>query len=272
MKDITLVAIDFLTHDLTRYAIEHSLKHIDPKEILIISDKEIMPGSRYIQHDPITEMPKYNMLMLKGVAEYINTEHAMYVQWDGIANDKTQWTDEFLKYDYIGAPWPWEPEGRNIGNGGFSLRSKRLLDACQDEQIKLTEARNMVAEDNVIGSDNREFLETKYNIKFATTELAKRFSFELGAYQPSFGFHGLWNVFNLMEDEDMDYFVERIGYQGWNVYKWHHTLAAVIRRGRMDIYEYMLNKAIEHSPHLLQPLSEWLERDSKNPTTDPSMY
>jgi hypothetical protein len=266
MKDITLVAIDFLYHDLTRYAIERSLEHIDAKEVLIISDKEILPGARHVNRKPVSGMSEYNTVMIKEVAEHINTAQTIYVQWDGIANDKTQWTDDFLNYDYIGAPWPWEPEGRNVGNGGFSLRSKRLLDACMDDQIQLSAERGMIAEDAVICVDNRKFLEDTYNIKFAPTNIARQFSFELGQHLPSFGFHGLWNVFNLMTDADMDYFYTRIDYTNWNHYKWHHTLAAVIRRERMDIYEYMLNKLIENSPELLTVVASWLERDAQNPS------
>ena len=34
--------------------------------------------------------------------------------------------------DYIGAPWPHFRDGHNVGNGGFSLRSRRLLEACRE--------------------------------------------------------------------------------------------------------------------------------------------
>jgi hypothetical protein len=258
MKNITLVAIEFQWHDLTKYAIERSLEHIDPKEILVISDKEIYPGAKHVIRPPVNGIAEYAGIMLKGVGEYVDTNHALYVQWDGIANDKTQWTDDFLNYDYIGAVWPWEPEGKNVGNGGFSLRSKRLLDACNDVEITLT-SQTSVAEDSIIGSHKRSYLENKYNIQFAPTALANRFSFELGKHVPSFGFHGLWNVFNLMSDADMDYYIDKIDYTGWNIYKWNHTLAASIRRNRMDIYEYMLNKLSEHNPEFLDPLSKWLE-------------
>jgi hypothetical protein len=267
-KDITFVAIDFIWHDLTRYATEQSLKHIDPKEIVIISDREILPGAKHIIREPVSGMQEYNEIMLKGITEHVNTKHAMYIQWDGIANDREQWRDEFLDYDYIGAVWPWETEGKNVGNGGFSLRSKRLLDACMDDKIKLSEARDFIGEDGSIGVDHRPYLETEYGIKYATTEIARKFSYELGVHEPSFGFHGLWNVFNLMTDADMDYFYTRIDYKGWNGYKWHHTLAAVIRRNRMDIYEYMLGKLIEHSPELLQFVGSWLERDAQTPKTE----
>ena len=266
MKDITLVAIEFQWHELTKYAIDRCLEHIEPKEIIVISDQDIYPGATYINRAPVSGMPEYNVVMLKEVAEHVNTSHALYVQWDGIANNKENWTDEFLSYDYIGAPWPWEPEGRNVGNGGFSLRSRRLLDACLDDRIQLTEERNFTAEDAYIGINYRNYLETTYGIKYAPTELARQFSFELGEYVPSFGFHGIWNIFNLMSDADMDYFMDKIDYRGWNVYKWHHTLAAVMRRNRMDIFAYMLEQLETNSPELLQPIAGWLEKDSQNPT------
>jgi hypothetical protein len=268
MKDITLVAIEFQWYDLTKYAIQHSLKHIDPKEIIIISDKQIdIPGAKNIIRPPVTNISEYANIMLKGTAEHVNTKHALYVQWDGMANDQELWDNDFLDYDYIGAPWPWETDGKNIGNGGFSLRSKRLLDACQDPIVCLTK-EDSVAEDKIIGNIQRPYLEEKYGIKFAPIEIAKHFSFELGKYTPSFGFHGLWNIFNFMSDEDMDYFVKRIDYKGWNIYKWHHVLAAVMRKNRMDIYEYMLNELIENSPELLDGVAAWLERDSQNPRTN----
>lgn len=266
MKDVTLVAIEWQWYDLTRYAIERSLEHIDAKEVVIISDKEILPGAKHIITPPVNGMSEYANIMLKGTAEHVDTGHALYVQWDGIANNKENWSDEFLKYDYIGAPWPWEPEWSNIGNGGFSLRSKKLLDACQDPNIALTDEVN-VAEDAIIGKLKRNYLQEIYNIKFAPTELAKQFSFELGEYVPSFGFHGLWNIFNLMTDADMDYVYPRLNYAGWNIYKWHHTLAAVLRRHRTDIFSYMLDQLSLHNPEMLQHLSEWLEHDSKHDNT-----
>lgn len=260
MKDITLVAIEFQTHALTARAMAHSLNHIDVKEVLVISDQDFFPGAQYVYHAPVNGIAEYANIMLKGVAEHVTTSHALYVQWDGVAKDHKCWTDDFLAYDYIGAPWYQEPDGANVGNGGFSLRSKRLLDACQDPEISLTPAVP-VAEDAVIGKIHRGYLEQQYQIEFAPTMLAKQFSYELGYYQPSFGFHGLWNVYNFMTDSDLDFYTETQNYTGWNLYKWHHVLYAVIRRGRMDLYEFLLNQLAEHSPELLAPVSHWLQHD-----------
>lgn len=264
MKNITLVAIDFLWHDLTRRAIEISLDNIDPQEVLIISDREIVPGARHVIQDPVADMNEYANIMLKGVNKHVSTDHALFVQWDGIANNRELWTNDFLQYDYIGAPWPWEPEGRNIGNGGFSLRSKRLLEACQDSEIALTEKRGP-AEDNIIGSDKREYLETAYGIKFAPTDLAKQFSYELGEYNRAFGFHGLWNVFVELSESDVNYYASRINFLGWNIYKWHHVLKAVIDSGRIDLYTQFIAELEKNNPELLSPLAQWLERDLQNP-------
>jgi len=264
MKSVTLVAIEWQWYDLTRYAIEHSLKNIDAAEVVIISDREILPGAKHIIRPPVANISEYADIMLKGVAEHVNTDHALYVQWDGIANNKNAWTDDFLKYDYIGAPWPWAREGVNIGNGGFSLRSKRLLDACaNDNTVCLTDAVP-VAEDSIIGEHKRAYLEQQYGINFPPTKLAEQFSFELGFMRSSFGFHGLWNVFAYMSDSDIDYFVEHINWENWNHFKWHHVLRAIIDKGRQDVYTYALDRLIEHSPELLQPVAEWLEREGNN--------
>lgn len=259
MKNITLIAAEFQWHDLTRYSIEQTLKHIDPAEVVIISDREVLPGARHVQHAPTSGMAEYANLILKGMAEHVNTSHAIYVQWDGMAYDRTQWTPEFLEYDYIGAPWPWMPAGQNVGNGGFSLRSRRLLDAiAQDPNICLT-PEIPLAEDNIIAVSQRTLLETQYGIKYANADLASQFSYEIGTHRPSLGFHGLWNVFNLLDDDAMDYYTENISYSGWNIYKWHHTLAAVLRRDRGDLYEHMLSKLIDNNSEMVQPLAEMLE-------------
>ena len=41
-------------------------------------------------------------------------------------------TPPFSHCDYIGAQWFWHNDGMRVGNGGFSLRSRKLLTALQD--------------------------------------------------------------------------------------------------------------------------------------------
>ena len=42
--------------------------------------------------------------------------------------------EEFLEWDYVGAPWAWQPEPKFGGNGGLSLRNpKKCLTLCQEK-------------------------------------------------------------------------------------------------------------------------------------------
>jgi hypothetical protein len=48
--------------------------------------------------------------------------------------------DPFLKYDYVGAPWPHYKNEYAVGNGGFSLRTKSVMLKClQYKKINLPE-------------------------------------------------------------------------------------------------------------------------------------
>ena len=121
----------------------------------------------------------------------IGTSHALLMEWDAGINDPTMWSDEFLVYDYIGAPWRWLPTGRNVGNGGFALVSYRL--------IKFIESRYPhIATDVDLCQRHRADIEA-HGFKWAPPDVAARFSFEGWDNGPpqraerSFGFHGLYN-------------------------------------------------------------------------------
>jgi len=65
-------------------------------------------------------------------------EHALIFQCDALLLKGCDVIDSFIKYDYVGAPWPdggiyaaLPPNGRrvrfNVGNGGLSLRNVRAM-------------------------------------------------------------------------------------------------------------------------------------------------
>ncbi len=131
----------------------------------------------------------YSAFVLKSLVPYIATEHVLLVQWDGYVVNPAAWDPAFLDCDYIGAKWFWFDDRMRVGNGGFSLRSRKLLDALQDPRIVLVDV-----EDATIGRSFRPLLEREHGIRFADEALADRFSFE-AAYPIGmpFGFHGLFN-------------------------------------------------------------------------------
>lgn len=259
-KSITIVAIDYEHHELTRFAIEQTMKCVDVSAVLTISDKQILPGAGFIQTTPVNNLSQYNLIMLKGIADLIETDHALYVQWDGMANKADRWTDDFLKYDYIGAPWPSEPEGRNVGNGGFSLRSRKMLTACLDHEVVLLPEHNYAQEDASIGRNFRPLLEERYEVKYAPTHVASQFSYELGFYNNSFGFHGIWNVLGFGKRETAELYCKELKWTGWNYHYWHHIINALFQRKHIDLVEHAIAKLKENQPALLPSIVELVSK------------
>ena len=114
---------------------------------------------------------------------------------------------EFLKYDYIGAPWP-QFEMRNVGNGGFSLRSKRLIESAALLASKRTSGE---AEDLFICRSIGEELENKFSIRFANSSVASQFSFEAPlSRRETFGFHGFLNLPIIYQNQP-NYLIDNLG-------------------------------------------------------------
>ena len=266
-KDITLVTVETMYHDLAARALTETLNHIDVKEVVVFSDRELIPGSVTVPVKPIKSFRDYNEIMLKHIWPYIDTEHIIFAQWDAMAYDRTKWTDDFLSYDYIGAVWPWAPEGQNVGNGGFSLRSRKLLLAAKDARIQLHKGRKFIEEDAVQCVDHRAILEKEYDIKFAPVNVAQQFSHEIEEgdfkYKPGFAFHGQWNIVKCCNQEIIDYFVPRMDYHGWNIYKWHHFLHAIVEKEQFDFIPFVIDKLLSNSPELFDPLVTWLRREQE---------
>ena len=259
---ITLVTQETMYHELAARALTETMKHISVDRVLVFSNQHVIDGADHVHVDHFPNVHNYCEFMLRGMNEHVTTDHVLFVQWDAMAYNQECWTNEFLEYDYIGAPWPWYEEGKNIGNGGFSLRSKRLLEALQDTAIQMDPNNPAgVNEDQVIGYTFRPYLEEKYGIKYPSTKLASQFSYELGKYQPSFGFHGPWNVIKFCDLETVEFYVQNMSYIGWNIHKWHHFLFELTARQCYNMVVFAMDQLETHSPELLGPVVSWLGRE-----------
>jgi glycosyltransferase involved in cell wall biosynthesis len=199
----TLVCIDCINHDLSIKAIEHCLSVCNFDRTIFFTDRDFSLGSGIdiIKIPPISTKEEYSRFVIKELNNYIYTDFVLMIQYDGFIINPDAWTDEFLKYDYIGAKWHWYHDGFNIGNGGFSLRSKRLMQALMDESINASSVE--YGEDTLICRTYRSLLENKYGIKFAPEALADRFSYERSQFtgHHPFGFHGLFNMWRYLKSE-----------------------------------------------------------------------
>jgi tetratricopeptide (TPR) repeat protein len=204
LDDVTLVCVDTLNHALAARAIARCCERIRFGRALFLTDAPpagvaLPAGVEVRAIAPLASRDAYSQLMLKGLAPHVETSHALVVQWDGYVLNPEAWTGEFLRCDYIGAPWPWAPEGSRVGNGGFSLRSRRLLDALADPHVVLEGN-----EDETIGVRRRAWLEARHGIRYADEALANRFSFEVGyPVGRPFGFHGLYNFCRTVPEDEI---------------------------------------------------------------------
>ncbi len=187
LSHTTLVCVDCVNYGDAINAIQKSMEQCEFGRVVFLTDVPLeVEGVEVIAIPTITSKLDYSKFMINRLDEYVNTPFCLVIQYDGYVLDGNAWNDEFLKYDYIGAPWLYT-DGRNVGNGGFSLRSKKLLTAlATDPHISCHNN-----EDDVICREYRGHLEKRHYITFAPDALADEFAFELRQpNQPTFGFHG----------------------------------------------------------------------------------
>ena len=116
---------------------------------------------------------EYSAFAIKELPKYIESEYALFLNHDGYIVDLKYWDENFLNYDYIGAPWqPGTLPNARVGNGGFSLRSKKLLDRCMKDDFVLYPLND----DVMICSVYKDMIEAD-GLKFAPVEVAARFSY-----------------------------------------------------------------------------------------------
>jgi Protein of unknown function (DUF5672) len=177
LPDVTLVGIDTRPERL-EHPLAECTREIEFGHVCLISDA------------PIRSAKEYSRWVCTELYRHVATSHLLLFQWDGYVKNPRAWSDAWLQYDYIGAPW-WHDDGMNVGNGGFSLRSRRLMEIVATDPA----IREYHPEDVKICRRYRPYLESEHGVRFAPEEVARRFSLE-GHKQPSrthtteFGFHG----------------------------------------------------------------------------------
>ena len=140
-----------------------------PEHLLAMekSSEGIKWGARKIIFDmDCDSIGKWNEKIIKELPKYIDTDFAMLIHADGYVINPDCWRDEWLQYDYTGAPWPLpkddysyrDEEGgtQRVGNS-VSLRSKRLMDLIATRPMEYHYGNNN--EDGQICCWNRKWLE-----------------------------------------------------------------------------------------------------------------
>jgi hypothetical protein len=172
-QSLALVIADTSQHVLARNALLHTVRALDFSQVLIYSDRpEAWPGLSVRHIAPLASLAAYNRLIVHRLAEDLQAEHALVIQYDGFVLNPDQYSPHFRHYDYIGAPWP-QCDSMDVGNGGFSWRSQRLVEAA----ARLPYDGEQQAEDLHICRDLRPLLETR-GMRFAPRAIAAHFATE----------------------------------------------------------------------------------------------
>lgn len=195
LPDVTLVMVETREHELARMAIEDCLRVADFGEVLIFTDRpENFPslGAYFHRVPDWPDKLGWCRSWWFDVPPQIRTRQTLNIQWDSWIWDPQMWRDEFLDYDYVGAPW-WYKDGKNVGNGGFSLKSTRLIRYIQARRERFPIDTNLC--DDLFCRKYRPVLE-EAGFVWAPERVAHDFAFE--CCRPSltsrhFGFHAMFN-------------------------------------------------------------------------------
>jgi hypothetical protein len=202
LPQITLVAVACIRVQETVKAIEKSCAGVNFGSVKLITSEEIHGDFFETVQIQKLDYEQYNRFIVFELHKYIDTDFALIVQDDGFVTGPHQWRGEFLDYDYIGAPWPLptddfsyrDPFGNliRVGNGGFSLRSKKLLALPTELGLEWRSYFGYFNEDGFFTCHNRHLFE-KEGCVFAPLDVAKYFSHERQIPETEgivpFGFH-----------------------------------------------------------------------------------
>ena len=214
LNDVTLVCVSSIKIRESMMSLRYCMNQIEFESVKFIThDTSVVSkdGKVVEKCRNLTSSEAYSYFMIFDLHRYIETKYCLIVQYDGFITDPDMWDDNFYNYDYIGAPWPYV-EGRyldpfdkmhRVGNGGFSFRSKKLLEVSTHEHIPCVATtrgdfykhadNGAFAEDVIICIHNAHIYE-RFGCVFAPYEIACKFSREctvdMNLQKKTFGTHG----------------------------------------------------------------------------------
>ena len=129
----------------------------------------------------LVDVTQYSRLLARPEFwEAMRAEKVLIFQVDSVLCSGSEFTvDDFLAYDYIGAPWI--DEGQGVGNGGLSMRSvNRMLNITRHFN------QSVHPEDVYFAKGLAAMAQLDESIVRAPSSVAGRFSWERGSQPPGF--------------------------------------------------------------------------------------
>lgn len=187
LPNVTLVCVATRDHMVAVEALRKSCLGIEWGAVKLVSDiipLNIPANCSHVHIDRFDDIDDWNYYIVYKLHMVIDTEFCMLIHPDGYVTSPTSWKDEFLDYDYIGAPWIENKcfiadtgELVRVGNS-VSIRSKKLLELPSKLGLMWEYHDGNRNEDSFICVHNRShFLNA--GCTFAPIDIAKYFSHEV---------------------------------------------------------------------------------------------
>ena len=199
LPSVTLMAIDCINAQKAINVLEHCKKMADFGAIKFLTSIPIEYEHR-VQIMPLNSLIAYSIFMLTKCADYIDTPNVLIVQCDGWILNPQSFKHEWLNLDYIAGLFM---QNDHCGSGGFSLRSKKIMQRATEIMPKWDGSQEHAEEiEKSLGyyEDGELCLSHKFRgLKFASLEDAADFS-QAGNRNPRyfrerpFGFHRTFQV------------------------------------------------------------------------------
>lgn len=190
ISNVTLVSVATTEVEATAKAIEYSVKELCFERVLLLSHYDPTPGNNVYEHikiKPFNNVGEWGRFVVFDLYKYIDTDYIILIHADGFIVNPDSWRDEFLEYDYIGAPWPLPKDNFSFrdyyGNiircgNSVSLRSKKMLNLPSELKLDWESAKDIFFhEDGFLCVKNRHILQAE-GIKYAPLSIAAHFSRE----------------------------------------------------------------------------------------------
>lgn len=174
LPQVTLIAMAGVDKKGNQKALDESCKGIEWGDVVLAWDVNI------------NSIDKWNYSIIYDLWRHVDTPYAMLIHADGYVIRPDLWNDDWLNYDYIGAPWPLPqddfsyrtPKGElvRVGNS-VSLRSRKILELPTKLGLEWKRYYGNTNEDGFLCCHNRDIL-IEHGCRFADIEVAKHFSKE----------------------------------------------------------------------------------------------
>lgn len=156
------------------------------KKALKVSQNGIKFGAVKLITQECNSIDEWNRAIVYDLGDYIDTDFALLIHPDGYVVNPESWTDDFMRYDYIGSPWPSPTDDfsykdihgivQRVGNS-VSLRSKKLMQLPKKINMEWRAFHGNTNEDGAICVNYRHIFQGR-GCKFAPFELAVKFGRE----------------------------------------------------------------------------------------------